>query len=151
MPPPPADATPLLEPWTGPFEAPPFDRFEPQQFRPAFDAALAQARAEIDAVAADPAAPTFANTIEALERSGRSLDKVASVFFNLTGAHTNDELQAIEREIAPILARHRSETYLNERLFKRIDVLKERPDKLGLSAEQARVLDRYHLDFTRAG
>ena len=75
-------------------------------------------------IAADPAPPSFANTIEALERSGRSLDKVASVFFNLTGAHTNDELQAIEREIAPILARHRSETYLNEALFARIDALK---------------------------
>src|SRR6516165_1585701 len=99
------DPNPLLESWTGPFEAPPFDRIEPRQFRPAFDAALKQARAEIDAVAADPTAPTFANTIEALERSGRSLDKVASVFFNLTGAHTNDELQAIEREIAPVLAR----------------------------------------------
>jgi peptidyl-dipeptidase Dcp len=145
------DTNPLLEPWSGPFEAPPFDRFEPRQFRPAFDAALEQARAEIDAVAADPAAPTFANTIEALERSGRSLDKVAGVFFNLAGAHTNDELQAIEREIAPKLARHRSETYLNEALFKRIDALKDDKDKLGLSVEQTRVLDRYHLDFTRAG
>ena len=145
------DTNPLLEPWIGPFEAPPFDRIEPRQFRPAFDEALKQSRAEIDAIAADPAAPTFANTIEALERSGRNLDKVASVFFNLTGAHTNDELQAIEREIAPILARHRSETYLNEALFKRIDALKARVDKLGLSPEQARVLDRYHLDFTRSG
>src|SRR6185437_12613440 len=90
----PTDTNPLLEPWTGPFEAPPFDRFEPRHFRPAFDAALAQARAEIDAVAANSEPPTFANTIEALERSGRSLDKVGNVFFNLTGAHTNDELQA---------------------------------------------------------
>ena len=145
------DTNPLLEPWTGPFEAPPFDRFEPHHFRPAFDAALAQARAEIDAVAADPTAPTFANTIEALERSGRNLDKVASVFFNLTGAHTNDELQAIEREIAPVLARHRSETYLNEALFTRVDAIKADAGKLALSTEQARVLDRYHLDFTRAG
>ena len=120
----PIDTNPLLEAWTTPFEAPPFDRFEPRHFRPAFDAALKQARAEIDAVAANPEPPTFANTIEALERSGRSLDKVASVFFNLTGAHTNDELQAIEREIAPVLARHRSETYLNEALFKRIDAIK---------------------------
>ena len=80
------DTNPLLEPWSGPFEAPPFDRVAPRHFRPAFDAALEQARAEIDAIAADPAAPTFANTIEALERSGRSLDKVASVFFNLAGA-----------------------------------------------------------------
>src|ERR1700729_2202027 len=147
----PIDPTPLLEAWTAPFEAPPFDRFEPQHFRPAFDAALSQARAEIDAVAANPEPPTFANTIEGLERSGRSLDRVASVFFNLVGAHTNDQLQAIEREIAPVLARHRSETYLNEALFKRIDAIKAQKEKLALSAEQARVLDRYHLDFTRAG
>src|SRR5579872_5461297 len=109
---PPIDTNPLLESWTGPFEAPPFDRIEARHFPAAFDAALKAARAEVDAIAADPAAPTFANTIEALERSGRSLDKVGNVFFNLTGAHTNDELQAIERAIAPILARHRSETYL---------------------------------------
>src|ERR1700723_417668 len=147
----PLDANPLLKPWTAPFEAPPFDRFEPQYFKPAFDAALSQARAEIDAVAANPEPPTFANTIEGLERSGHSLDRVASVFFNLVGAHTNDELQAIEREIAPVLARHRSETYLNEALFKRVDALKADAAKLELSAEQARVLDRYHLDFTRAG
>jgi peptidyl-dipeptidase Dcp len=147
----PIDTNPLLEAWTAPFEAPPFDRFEPHHFRPAFDVALSQARAEIYAVAADPEPPTFANTIEALERSGRRLDRVASVFFNLVGAHTNEELQAIEREIAPVLARHRSETYLNEALFKRIDAIKAEKENLALSAEQARVLDRYHLDFTRAG
>jgi peptidyl-dipeptidase Dcp len=145
------DENPLLEPWTGPFEAPPFDRIEPGHFRPAFDAALKDARREVDAIAANPAPPTFANTIEALERSGRSLDRVGGVFFNLTGAATNDELQAIEREIAPVLARHRNETYLNEALFKRIDALKAEEEGLGLSAEQARVLERYHLNFTRAG
>ena len=145
------DENPLLEPWTGPFEAPPFDRIEPGHFRPAFDAALKDARREVDAIAANPAPPTFANTIEALERSGRSLDRVGGVFFNLTGAATNDELQAIEREIAPALARHRNDTYLNEALFKRIDALKAQEDGLGLSAEQARVLERYHLNFTRAG
>ena len=145
------DKNPLLAPWTGPFEAPPFDRVEPGHFRPAFDAALGQARAEIDAVAANPERPTFANTIEALERSGRGLDRVASVFFNLAGAATNDEIEAIEREIAPVLARHRNLTYLNEALFKRIDALKAAKDSLGLSAEQARVLDRYHLNFTRSG
>ena len=145
------DANPLLEPWAGPFKSPPFDRIEPAHFRPAFDAALKDHRAEIDAIAANPETPTFANTIEALERSGRSLDRVAKVFFNLAGAATNDELQAIEREIAPVLARHRSQISLNEALFKRIDALKAKEDKLGLSVEQARVLERYHLDFTRAG
>src|SRR5208283_3214001 len=129
-----ADSNPLLESWTGPFEAPPFERIEPKHFRPAFDVALKASRAEIDAIAANPEPPTFANTIEALERSGRSLDKVASVFFNLAGAATNDELQAIEREIAPILSRHRSETYLNDALFKRIDTLKSEEDSLGLTA-----------------
>ncbi len=145
------DANPLLGAWTGPFEAPPFDRIEPDHFRPAFERALKQSRGEIDRIAADPAPPSFANTIEAMERSGRSLDRVAHVFFNLVGAATNDELQAIEREIAPILSRHRSETYLNDTLFKRIDALKADEAQLGLSAEQARVLDRYHLNFTRAG
>ena len=147
----PNDPNPLLEPWTGPFEAPPFDRFEPRYFRPAFEAGLSQARAEIDVIAADSAPPSFANTIEALERSGRRLERVASVFFNLAGAHTSDEVQGIEREIAPILARHRSETYLNEALFTRIDALKAQEAKLGLTPEQTRVLDRYHLDFTLAG
>ncbi len=145
------ESNPLLEDWTGPFEAPPFERIEPRHFRPAFEAALKDARDEIDAVAANPAPPTFANTIEALERSGRSLEKVGRVFFNLVGAASNDELQAIERDIAPVLARHRNETYLNDALFKRIDALKGERDRLGLSAEQARVLDRYHLDFTRSG
>lgn len=145
------ESNPLLEAWTGPFEAPPFERIEPRHFRPAFEAALKDARDEIDAVAANPATPTFANTIEGLERSGRNLEKVSRVFFNLAGAATNDELQAIEREIAPVLARHRDETFLNDPLFARINALKAEGDKLGLSAEQARVLKRYHLDFTRAG
>ena len=145
------EANPLLEPWSGPFEAPPFDRIEPRCFGPAFDAALKDARAEIDAVAADPEPPTFANTIEAMERSGRALDRVARVFFTLAGADTNDEIEAIERDIAPELARHRSDTYLNEALFRRVDTLKAKAEGLGLGAEQARVLDRYHLDFVRAG
>ncbi len=142
---------PLLAPWTGPFEAPPFTKVEPWHFRPAFDAGLKEARREIDAVAANPEPPTFANTIEALERSGRTLERVASVFFNLAGAETNDELQAIEREIAPVLSRFRSEMHLNDALFRRIDALKTNEAAPGLSPEQARALRRYHLDFVRAG
>ncbi len=145
------DANPLLEAWTGPFEAPPFDRIAPGHFRPAFETALKEARAEIDAIAAASEPPTFANTIEALERSGRSLDRVAKVFFNLAGAETNDELEAIERAIAPVLSRHRSDTYLNDALFHRVDALKASEATLGLAPEQARALERYHLDFVRAG
>ncbi|VTZ50491.1 Dipeptidyl carboxypeptidase [Methylocella tundrae] len=142
---------PLLKPWTGPFETPPFERIKPAHFRPAFDIALKEARGEIDAVAANPEPPAFANTIEALERAGRSLTRVASVFFNLAGAATNDELEAVEREIAPILSRHRSATYLNEALFSRIDALKTNEQNLDLTGEQSRVLNRYFLNFTRNG
>jgi len=145
------EKNPLLAPWTGPFEAPPFERIEPAHFRPAFEITLKDARAEIDAIAQDPAPPTFANTIEALERGGRSLNRVANVFYNLAGAATNDELEAIEREMAPILSRHRSETYFNEALFARVEALKADEAKLGLDEEQARVLERYHLNFTRTG
>ena len=145
------EKNPLLAPWTGPFEAPPFERIEPAQFRPAFEIALKDARAEIDAIAQNPEPPTFANTIEALERSGRSLDRVANVFYNLAGAATNDELEAIEREMAPILSRHRSETYFNEALFSRVEALKADEARLELDEEQARVLERYHLNFTRTG
>jgi peptidyl-dipeptidase Dcp len=146
-----AEANPLLESWTGPFEAPPFDRLRSDHFRPAFEAALAEQRAEIAAIAADPAPPTFANTIEALERSGRGLDRVASVFFNLAGSDANDALEAIEREMAPILARRRSEIYLDDALFARVAALSERRGELGLDPEQARVLERYHIAFQRNG
>ncbi len=109
---------PLLEPWTGPFEAPPFARARARRISgPAFDAALDEARAEIAAVAANPEPATFENTIEALERSGRRLSRVSSVFFNLASADTNDEIQAIEREIAPRLARHRNDIFLDQALY----------------------------------
>ena len=142
---------PLLESWTGPFGAPPFERLRPEHFRPAFDAALAQKRAEIDAIAANPQAPSFDNTICALERSGKTLDRVASVFFNLAGADSNDALEEIEREIAPILARERSAVFLNDALFQRIEALHEGQRELALDAEAARALDRYRTAFLRAG
>ncbi len=142
---------PLLEPWTGPFGAPPFERLRPEHFRPAFDAALAQKRAEIDAIAADPEPPTFDNTIAALERSGKALDRVASVFFNLVGADSNDALEQIERDIAPILARERDAVFLDDALFARIEALHAARSSLALDAEAARVLDRYRTDFLRAG
>ena len=96
---------PLLSPWTGPYGAPPFGSIQPEHFRPAFDAAIAEQSAEIAAIKANSEAPTFDNTMLALERSGKALDRVGSVFFHLAGADTNDELQAIEREIAPKLSR----------------------------------------------
>lgn len=146
-----ADTNPLLARWSTPFEAPPFAEIRAEHYRPAFEVALAENRAEIDAIADNAAAPTFENTLAALERSGRALDQVASVFFNLAGSDTNDELQAIEREMAPVLSRHHTAIYLNDALFRRIDAVFARRGELGLSPEQGRVLDRYHTAFRRAG
>ncbi|MEA2903436.1 MAG: peptidyl-dipeptidase Dcp [Alphaproteobacteria bacterium] len=144
-------SNPFFDTWTGPFGVPPFARIAPEHFEPAFERAFAEHDAEIAAIAGGAAEPTFRNTIEALELAGRALDGVSSVFGVLTGAHTNDALEAIERDISPRRARHWSAMVLNEPLFRRIDALWQRRDALGLGAEQARVLERYHLMFKRAG
>jgi peptidyl-dipeptidase Dcp len=142
---------PLLSAFTGRFGLPAFGAVTPDHFRPAFDAALAQHRAEIDAIAASAGTPTFAKTIEALEKSGRALERVANVFFVLAGADTGDAIEAVERDVSPLLARHSNALYLNRALYARIADLYARRDTLELSAEQARVLDRYHTRFVRAG
>jgi peptidyl-dipeptidase Dcp len=142
---------PLLADCTAAFGLPPFAAVTPDHFRPAFDRALAEHRAEIDAIAANPAPPTFENTIVALEKSGRSLDRVSSLFFVLAGADTSDAIEAVEREVSPLLARHANALYLNRALYARIANLHQRRAALGLNAEQARVLERYHTKFVRAG
>jgi peptidyl-dipeptidase Dcp len=147
----PEKQNPLLMDWTGRFGLPPFAVIEPEQFRPAFDAALARHRAEIAAIADDPAAPSFDNTVAALERSGRPLDRVANVFFLKAGADTGEAIEAIERAVSPLLARHANALYLNGKLFARIADLYARRDRLGLSPEQVRVLERYNTRFLRAG
>ncbi|MGI9406662.1 MAG: M3 family metallopeptidase [Hyphomicrobiaceae bacterium] len=147
----PASANPLLADWSAPHEMPPFAEIKVDHFPVAFDTALAEDRADIDAIAANPDAPTFANTIDELERAGPALERVASVFFNLASADTNDAIQAIERDMAPRLARHSSETVLNTALFARIRTLYDRCDTLGLTTEQNRVLERYYKNFLRAG
>jgi peptidyl-dipeptidase Dcp len=142
---------PLLEAWTPPRETPPFAAIQPEHFRPAFDRAMADHLAEIEAIAVAPASPSFDNTIAAMERSGRALTRVSSVFHALTGAHTNDALMALEREMSPLLAAHRNRVHLHEGLYARIKALWDRRAELGLSPEQARVLERYDVAFRRAG
>ena len=144
-------ANPLLAEWNAPFGSPPLGEIRPEHFAPAFEQALAAHRAEIDAIAADAAEPGFDNTVAALERSGRLLSRVSSVFYVLAGAHTNEAIQAIERDMAPRLARHWNEIHLNDGLFARLDAVHKRAASLGLTAEQARVLERYHAMFRRAG
>jgi len=142
---------PLLAPWTTPFGLPPFDRILPEHFAPAMRAAMEENLAEIAAIATDPAAPSFANTMEALERSGRALDRVTSTFFNLVSSNATDAMQAVERDMAPELARHRSAIMLDQGLFGRVAGLHTRRDALGLEPDQMRLLERSHCGFTRAG
>jgi peptidyl-dipeptidase Dcp len=142
---------PLLGAWDAPFGVAPLDRIAPSDFRPAFERAMAQHQAEIAAIAADRAEPSFDNTVAALERSGRALARVSNVFYVLAGAHTNEAIQALERDMAPRLARHWNEIHLNDALFARLAALHNRTASLGLTAEQARVLERYHALFRRAG
>ena len=142
---------PFSEIWQTPFEAPPFDQIRPEHFRPAFETALREHNAEIDAIASNPSPPDFSNTIEALERSGHSLRRIEHVFYNLTGSHTNSELQAIELEMAPVLSRHSTAVYLNSALFARIDQIWREARNHLRDEEHRRLLDRYRLDFIRAG
>jgi peptidyl-dipeptidase Dcp len=142
---------PFFEDWTTPFGAPPFDRIKVEHFKPAYERALANHASEIAVIADNPALPDFANTIAALEKSGRLLMRVELVFGNLAGAHTNDALQAIERDMAPLLSRHWNDIHLNAALFGRIDDLFSRREQLDLDAEELRVLERYRLDFVRSG
>ena len=142
---------PLTSRWTGAHEVPPFGKIEASHFAPAFAEGMAQHLAEIDKIAGNAARPTFKNTILALENSGRLLDRIAAVFWNLAGTESNDELQAVERDIAPKLAEHSNIVTSNAALFERIDDLHRRRAKLKLDPEQLRLLERKHLAFTRAG
>src|SRR5216683_1864296 len=142
---------PFFEDWTGAFGAPPFGRIRPEHFRPAFARAFAEHEAEVAAIAADPAEPTFANTIEALELSGDALTRVDDVFHALSGAHTNDAILEIEREIAPLSAKHWNKILMDAALFGRVEALYRERDRLALTAEQRRVLERYHVKLKRAG
>ncbi|MEY2881140.1 MAG: hypothetical protein RLZZ15_3520, partial [Verrucomicrobiota bacterium] len=144
-------ANPLFTESTLPFHYPHFDRIKNAHFAPAFEWGMADHLREIAAIAEAPAAPTFDNTIVALERAGELLGRTSTIFFNLTGAHTNDELQALQKTLAPKLSAHRDAVSLNPALFARIDALYAKRDTLGLDAESARLLWRYHRDFVRAG
>lgn len=142
---------PLLADWETPFELPPFDRIEDGDFEPAFEMALAEARAAIEAIAGQAEAPTFANTIEALERAGEPLSKVLSVFYSVAGADSNPERERLMRVFSPQLAAYSSELYMNADLFARIEALWGAREDLGLSPEQARLLYLTRRGFVRAG
>jgi peptidyl-dipeptidase Dcp len=142
---------PFFADWTTPDGVPPFDCVAPEHFLPAFARAFADHDAEIAAIAADPSPPNFANTIAALELSGRALERVGNAFYLLAGAHTNDALLELERELSPQMARHWNRINTNAALFQRVDRVMRDVDRFGLDAEQKRVIERYHTGFRRAG
>ena len=142
---------PLLAPWTTPFGVPPFDLIRPEHFVPAFEHAMAEHLAEIAGIGVNPEAPTFANTVEALERSGRRLERVGSVFGNLVSSLGGTALEAVDTEMSPKLAQHGMRVSLDPRLYQRIDALHGRRDELGLAEDQMRLLERMHLNLVRSG
>src|SRR5215813_11381163 len=144
-------SNPFFEPWNTPFELPPFDRIRPEHFSPAFDRGMREHIGEIERITSSSEPANFANTIEALERSGRLLRRVSRVFNNLTSSATTPELDAIDRDYAPKLAAHRSRFMLDASLFARIDDLWRKRDELHLAPDQRRLLERHHLNFVRAG
>ena len=142
---------PLLAVSGLPFGAPAFDKVRREHYVPAFKEAIAQAKAEVDAIVACPDEPTFANTIEALERSGRALDRVSSVFFNLLEADSDDEMQAIAEEVSPWLTEMSLYISLNARLFERVKAVYDSRDSLSLERDQQRLLEKTYKGFVRDG
>lgn len=142
---------PLLSNWTTPFELPPFDLIADHHYAPAFEQALAEHLSEIDAIASNPEDPSFANTIEALEGAGSSLDKVLGTFFSVAASDSNETRLALQRDFSPRLSAHSSAIYSNKALFSRVQALWSRRDDLSLAPEEARVLYLTYRGFQRAG
>ena len=146
-----AQNNPLLQPFTAPHETAPFHLIQNEHFLPALKTAMEQGRAEIDAITDNPQAPSFENTIEVLDRSGRLLNRVAGVFFNLLGSETNDQLQQIAQEVSPLLTQYRNDITLNAALFKRVKSVYDNRGKLKLTPEQKMLLEEIYTQFVRQG
>ena len=141
----------LLNDSKAPFGAPEFDKIKNEHYLPAFEAGIAEAKAEIDAIVANPEEPTFENTIEAMEFSGRTLNKVASIFFNLQESNTNEEMQAIAEKVSPMLTEYSMYVSLNDALFQRVKAVYEKKDQLGLDTDQMTLLEDSYKSFVRGG
>jgi peptidyl-dipeptidase Dcp len=147
-----AQATnPLYTASTLQYQAPPFNQIKETDYQPAIEEGMKRQLAEIDTIANDPAAPTFANTIEPMERSGVLLTRSAKIFFAMTAANTNDAIQKIEADVAPKLAAHQDTIYLNPKLFARVKALFAQRERLGLTADGKYLVERYYRNFVRAG
>ncbi|HSP92361.1 MAG TPA: M3 family metallopeptidase, partial [Vicinamibacterales bacterium] len=145
------EPNPLLEPWSTPFGVPPFGEIKAGHFLPAIKAGIARQRQEIDAIANNPQPPTFANTLEAMEDAGELLSRVSPVFSNMQSSNTNEQLQAINRDVAPLLTALRDDIRLNPALFARVKALWDARESLKLPPVQARLLDEQYKSFVRGG
>ncbi len=145
------EMNPFFETYTAPFEVPPFDKIQNAHYLPAFQEGMKQHNVEIDKIATNIAAPDFANTIEALDRSGDLLRKVSTVFFNIKDCNTNDSINTIAEEVAPQLSQHNDAIMLNEALFARVKAVYDQKESLQLNPEQARLLDETYKEFVRGG
>jgi peptidyl-dipeptidase Dcp len=142
---------PLLTESSAPFGAPEFDKIKNEHYLPAFEAGIAEAKAEIDAIVANPDEPTFENTIEAMEVSGQTLSNVAGIFFNLMEANTNDQMQQIAEEVSPMLTEYTMYVSLNADLFQKVKAVYEKKDELGLDQDQMKLLEDNYKSFVRGG
>src|SRR5258707_9180946 len=146
-----APVNPRLKAWQTPFETPPFAEINPEHFLPAFEQAFADHAAEVGAITHDPSAPDFANTITALERSGKLLSKVSAAFYDLVSADSNPELLEIDKEVSLRMARHWNPIMMNAVVFGRIALLHDNRTALSLTPEQMRLLERTYTRFHRSG
>ena len=147
----PAADNPLLAEFDTPFQVPPFDKIHDAHYLPAFREGMKQQREEIDAITPNPEAPTFANTIEALEFAGEKLGDVSSIFYNLLEAESSPEMQAVAEQISPMMTEYSMYVSLNDKLFQRIKDLWNRRDSLGLEPDQYKLLDDTYKSFARNG
>ena len=145
------NTNPLLSPFTAPHGAAPFDRIKTDDFEPAITKAIELHESEIDAIARQTDAPTYENTIEAMELSGSTLSRITSIFFNLLSANGDDEMITVSERVSPMLTEHSNNINLNEALFKRVKAVYEQRDSLSLSAEEMRLLTETDTGMARSG
>lgn len=145
------EENPLLSDWSTPFGVPPFDQIKNEHYLPAFDQGMINHKAEIDAIVNNAEAPSFANTMEALERSGATLDNTSRVFYAVAGAHTNDVLDSVRTVVSPLLSKHYDYISLNKGLFERVAAIYNELDGSDLNAEQKRLVSEAYKGFVRSG
>ncbi len=145
------ESNPFFTEYTAPFGMPDFAQIRSEHYMPAFLKGMEEHNAEIEAIVNNPEAPTFANTIEAMEFSGKLMNRVSAVFYNLTSAETNDQLKTIQKDMSPLLSEHNDNISLNDKLFERVKVIYDNKATANLTPEQEMVLDKYYKDFVRSG